>query len=923
MKPGILVRITRLVSILCLMLLGPAGRAAIPVEGVADKQTYTDSASLKVPVEAGYSYLASLNDQTFPLNTNVTLSLPDFYELRVERTSSSGSVEVRILRFLIADSTRVGTEWGLPTHIPSPVIPSAAKEFEGGRLRLLMPARLPLGLELPIVAWVEDSEGHALRVNGRVQDAELSGPLIRRGVGSDLLRLTGPARTLVYRARVAGLEVTNEVVLEDSVAWQPVNGPLEPQSDWASGSRIHVTGNLTVPVGGTLTIGAGSVVRLEPLVDITNNGRVLILGTRSDPVVFIPAVASKPWGGFTMRAGTGEIEGTGVLFVGSGGDPNWFSKSGNPGSHRKEQALFFVNDNQRVRLTDSAAISLAGQLGHSVKGGLFELDHFLMQRATSGGEFTGAQFRVTDSAFIECPSDTAAFVDGDNDALYLVSGDHGFTNTLFGWTKDDGVDSGGSGTAKLRYQSCWFESIFHEGNSLSGAKDMMARDTVYLDCGQGLEDGYDAPVGVADHCLFVANQVGVRHGDNYPSIGRYDGRITATNCLILNNHRDVFGFNWRSSGWTNATGQMLIRDNWLTRSNDYFPANPIWDPSQDAFRLEAFGARDVVGAGFATRGVLVQESQLRSGLPVRLSMVCTKPVVLRYVWQTQDGFSTEGHLTLQPGQIQSAVPVSPEWAGFARVQLIAVENAEVTARGSLFVQRDPPSPAELLIARGSVWKYRDDAQDLGQGWTVPAHADAGWPQGPGPLGYGDGPEGTLLRASDSGPEPRPLTYYFRSHFVVADPNAIGRLDFAVRRDDGVVVHLNGSPLFRMNMPDLAEIKYATLASGSVTDETTYFPTNLPSPLLVAGTNVLAVELHQSSQTSGDAHFDLELKALPAPAPVRLEWVVWGREGYLMWNEESAVLKESASVFGPWLPVPMAARPYRLPEDGPTRFYRLE
>src|SRR5438045_4410502 len=122
-----------------------------------------------------------------------------------------------------------------------------------------------------------------------------------------------------------------------------------------------------------------------------------------------------------------------------------------------------------------------------------------MQRATSAGEFTGASFRVNDSAFIEVPDDSSNFVDGDNDAIYLVSGNHGFTNTLFGWTKDDGVDSGGDGVGTLNYQSCWFESIFHEGNSLSGSKTVFHHDSVFLDCGQGLEDGYHAPNGQADH----------------------------------------------------------------------------------------------------------------------------------------------------------------------------------------------------------------------------------------------------------------------------------------------------------------------------------------------------------------------------------------------------------------------------------------
>jgi hypothetical protein len=140
----------------------------------------------------------------------------------------------------------------------------------------------------------------------------------------------------------------------------------------------------------------------------------------------------------------------GVIFTGSGAVANWFGANGNPGSHRTEQGLFYVDDAQRITLTDSAAIYLAGQLGHSRVGGTYQFNRFLMQRCTTGGEYTGANFTVNDSAFIECPDDTINFVDGDNDGLYLVSGTHSFTNTLFGWTKDDGIDSGGDGVGRSR-----------------------------------------------------------------------------------------------------------------------------------------------------------------------------------------------------------------------------------------------------------------------------------------------------------------------------------------------------------------------------------------------------------------------------------------------------------------------------------------
>src|SRR4051812_29002852 len=188
---------------------------------------------------------------------------------------------------------------------------------------------------------------------------------------------------------------------------------------------------------------------------------------------------------------------------------------------------------------------LSGQLSHAVNGGTFTLTHFLMQRTTSGGEHTGAAFNMNDCAFIECPDDTANFVDGDNDALYIVNGTHGFTNTLFGWTKDDGVDSGGSGSGLLSFQNCWFESTFHEGNSLSGVGKVINHfNSVFINCGQGLEDGYDSPSGTMNHSLSTANLIGARLGDNYAN--SYAGFLRATNSFLIYNYRDAWGMEWKS-----------------------------------------------------------------------------------------------------------------------------------------------------------------------------------------------------------------------------------------------------------------------------------------------------------------------------------------------------------------------------------------
>jgi hypothetical protein len=89
------------------------------------------------------------------------------------------------------------------------------------------------------------------------------------------------------------------------------------------------------------------------------------------------------------------------------------------------------------------------------------------------------------------------------------------------------------------------------------------------------------------------------------------------------------------------------------------------------------------------------------------------------------------------------------------------------------------------------------------------------------------------------------------------------LNIGVRRDDGVVVYLNGAEVFSDNMPD-EEIFYSTLARSSNISETALQTGTVRVDRLVPGTNVIAAEIHQASGTSSDISFALELTAIPAP-----------------------------------------------------------
>ena len=112
-----------------------------------------------------------------------------------------------------------------------------------------------------------------------------------------------------------------------------------------------------------------------------------------------------------------------------------------------------------------------------------------------------------------------------------------------------------------------------------------------------------------------------------------------------------------------------------------------------------------------------------------------------------------------------------------------------------------------------------------------------------------------------------ITYYFRHSFNVASPADFATLTARFVRDDGVVVYLNGIEVARSNMP-AGTVTYTTLASTAVggTAESQWFEVPLDPSQLVAGTNVIAVELHQSGVTSTDISFDFELVAAGVQIP---------------------------------------------------------
>jgi hypothetical protein len=204
----------------------------------------------------------------------------------------------------------------------------------------------------------------------------------------------------------------------------------------------------------------------------------------------------------------------------------------------------------------------------------------------------------------------------------------------------------------------------------------------------------------------------------------------------------------------------------------------------------------------------------------------------------------------------STQPFSATWSnvvgGVHRLTAVARDNSGIVYTSSPVTIASPMT----LVSTGAVWKYLDNGSNQGTNWTGRDFNDSAWASGPAQLGYGDGDEATVIGFGGV-PDEKHITTYFRHTIFITGATNYTNLIFGVKRDDGAVVYVNGVDVARFNMPS-GVINYQTPGTAAGDDGTVYYPATIPASRLVEGVNVIAVEVHQDSQTGDDLSFDLQL-----------------------------------------------------------------
>ena len=460
------------------------------------------------------------------------------------------------------------------------------QEFEA-----ISPQRARVGERLPMVVrrlnWdgeVDTLASESLPWSGPGSSDEIT---FLKGVGvvsQDVTELSDVTAT------VDGVGVAQIEIVGDEFPRIEMGGTLSGDLTWPSSTEYHVTSDLTIGAGSSLTIEPGTRVLLGEDINVFVNGELSILGESTDPVIFNALTPGQAWGGIDVR-GNGSANIQYAFFTQGGGDAS--REFGHSNSQPVLRASTTTLDCNACFVIDNEG------KGFAATSGFVNLHDSVVAMNDTGGEFSRSVANIQRTWVLNINNDDReAFIDDDNDGFYF-SGAHSsgepsrFADSFVVNTKDDGLDHNG---ARLEIERAWIQGGYHEGLASSNTNWARVHDSVFTGNNQGVEAGYGAPDLTVTQSVIVGNRntidsdspitAGLRYGDGY-SNRTYSGHITASHLVIHNNGDNVR--NWDNQNETEHPDAIDLTDS--LANDDDFPNNlsgvPVFSPSMHLLRASA------------------------------------------------------------------------------------------------------------------------------------------------------------------------------------------------------------------------------------------------------------------------------------------------------------------------------------------------
>lgn len=155
---------------------------------------------------------------------------------------------------------------------------------------------------------------------------------------------------------------------------------------------------------------------------------------------------------------------------------------------------------------------------------------------------------------------------------------------------------------------------------------------------------------------------------------------------------------------------------------------------------------------------------------------------------------------------------------------------------------------DMLIQEGDSWKYILGDSEPPSIWNTVGFNDGSWSTGNSGIGYGDGDDNTII--------PTTLSFYMRKTFEIDDIASIAMMLFHMDYDDAYVAYINGEEISRSNIGTPGSPVYYNSTADNHTEPALVQGIDLPAidvplELLVEGSNVLSIQVHNYSIGSSD------------------------------------------------------------------------